>query len=271
MVYVRLMSHEATRDRGKLFETTEKKKPSEPDFFGDCTIDGTAYEIRGWRREDQLTISIAPPRGDRNTYPPDVFKGALEAAPLLTAKLLLVGDTNAIKLLLPNPIPPNIELVHASESVGMDEKPLDAYRKKKDSSIIVGAQLVKDGRARAFVSAGNTGAASATCLLIWRQVEKVHRPAIATQIPNNAAIATSSRNRFIGTNSIRGIGFKSLARAETEPDIGRQTAATRQNPANTISTDPVSLAIHRGTKSWSSARAPTPLAKAASAVRTQAA
>ena len=75
------MSHEATRDRGKLFETAEKKKPSEPDFFGDCTIDGTAYEIRGWRREDQLTISIAPPRGDRNTYPPDVFKGSFEAAP----------------------------------------------------------------------------------------------------------------------------------------------------------------------------------------------
>ena len=73
------MSHEATRDRGKLFETAEKKKPSEPDFFGDCTIDGTAYEIRGWRREDQLTISIALPRGDRNTYPPDTFKGALEA------------------------------------------------------------------------------------------------------------------------------------------------------------------------------------------------
>ena len=75
------MSHEATRDRGKLFETAEKKKPSEPDFFGDCTIDSTAYEIRGWRREDQLTISIAPPRGDRNTYPPDVFKGSLEAMP----------------------------------------------------------------------------------------------------------------------------------------------------------------------------------------------
>jgi hypothetical protein len=75
------MSSERTRDRGNLFETTDKKKPSQPDFFGDCTIDGTAYEIRGWRREDQLTISIAPPRGDRNTYPPDVFKGALEAVP----------------------------------------------------------------------------------------------------------------------------------------------------------------------------------------------
>lgn len=75
------MSSERSRDRGNLFENTDKKKPSQPDFQGDCTIDGTAYEIRGWRREDQLTIHLAPPRGDRNTYPPDVFKGALEATP----------------------------------------------------------------------------------------------------------------------------------------------------------------------------------------------
>jgi len=75
------MSNERTRDRGNLFENTDKKKPSQPDFQGDCTIEGTAYEIRGWRREDQLTLSLAPPRGDRNTYPPDVFKGALDAAP----------------------------------------------------------------------------------------------------------------------------------------------------------------------------------------------
>jgi hypothetical protein len=71
----------STRDRGNLFTNAQKLKPSQPDFQGDCTIDGTTYEIRGWRREDQMTVSLAPPRGDRNTYPPDVFKGALDAAP----------------------------------------------------------------------------------------------------------------------------------------------------------------------------------------------
>jgi hypothetical protein len=75
------MANEHTRDRGNLFENTQKKKPSQPDFQGDCTIGMTAYEIRGWLREDQLTISLAPPRGDRNTYPPEVFHGALDAAP----------------------------------------------------------------------------------------------------------------------------------------------------------------------------------------------
>ena len=76
-----LMSNERSRDRGNLFEHKEKLKPSQPGYHGDCTIEGVTYEIRGWRREDQLTISLAPPRGDRNTYPPEVFRGALEAAP----------------------------------------------------------------------------------------------------------------------------------------------------------------------------------------------
>ena len=42
-------------------------------------IDNVAYEIRAWHREEQLALSIAPPRGDRNTYPPDVFRGSLVA------------------------------------------------------------------------------------------------------------------------------------------------------------------------------------------------
>lgn len=72
------MTSEATRDRGKLFTNAEKKKPSQPDLQGDCTIDRVDYEIRGYRRGDAITVHLAPPRGDKNTYPPDVFKGTLE-------------------------------------------------------------------------------------------------------------------------------------------------------------------------------------------------
>jgi hypothetical protein len=75
------MSNERTRDRGNLFEYAQKQKPSQPDFHGDCTVDGTAYEIRGWHREDQLALSLAPPRGDKNTFPPDAFRGVLDRAP----------------------------------------------------------------------------------------------------------------------------------------------------------------------------------------------
>jgi hypothetical protein len=75
------MSNEHTQDRGKLFEYAQKQKPSQPDFHGDCILDGTAYEIRGWHREDRMALSLAPPRGDKNTFPPDVFRGALDPAP----------------------------------------------------------------------------------------------------------------------------------------------------------------------------------------------
>ncbi len=75
------MSNERIQDRGKLFEYAQKQKPSQPDFHGDCTLGGTAYDIRGWHREDQLALSLAPPRGDKNTFPPDVFRGALDPAP----------------------------------------------------------------------------------------------------------------------------------------------------------------------------------------------
>jgi hypothetical protein len=75
------MSDERTRDRGNLFEYAQKQKPSQPDFHGDCSVDGVAYEIRGWHREEQLALTLAPPRGDKNKFPPDVFRGLLDPAP----------------------------------------------------------------------------------------------------------------------------------------------------------------------------------------------
>lgn len=80
------MSQERSRDRGNLFEHAHKQRPSQPGFHGDCTIDGVTYEIRGWRREERLAISLAPPRGDKNTFPPDVFRGELDPAPAKAAR-----------------------------------------------------------------------------------------------------------------------------------------------------------------------------------------
>ena len=129
-----------------------------------------------------MSIALDAMGGDH--APKEIIAGAIEAAPLVSTKIFLVGQPEVIKKHLPADYPPNIEIVPASQSVDMDEKPLDAYRKKKDSSLIVGAKLVKDGLAQALVSAGNTGAAASTALLIWRQVAGVHRPAIASQLPN---------------------------------------------------------------------------------------
>ncbi len=129
-----------------------------------------------------MSIALDVMGGDH--APHAIIDGALQAAPDIHCDVFLVGDPEAIKAHLTGPLPKHYHICPASQVVTMDEKPLDAYKKKKDSSIMVSCQLVKDGRAQAFVSAGNTGACSSTALLVWRQIHGIHRPAIASNLPN---------------------------------------------------------------------------------------
>lgn len=76
------------------------------------------------------------------------------------------------------------EIEHASQVVEMHEDPRHAVRKKKDSSMRVAINLVKDGRAQAAVSAGNTGALMATAKFVLKTVPGIDRPAICTTIPS---------------------------------------------------------------------------------------
>jgi phosphate acyltransferase len=129
-----------------------------------------------------LNIALDAMGGDH--APREIVLGALEAAPLIHHTIILVGDPTAISQHLPKPCPKNIEIHPASQVIEMHEKPTEALRKKKDSSIVVGAGLVKSGEADVFVSAGNTGAATAASLIAWRQMHGFHRPAIASEMPN---------------------------------------------------------------------------------------
>jgi glycerol-3-phosphate acyltransferase PlsX len=79
---------------------------------------------------------------------------------------------------------------HASEVVGMDESPAHALRSKKDSSIRVCANLLKEGHVQAFVSAGNTGALMAISRFVLKMLEGVDRPAIASSLPNSKGTST---------------------------------------------------------------------------------
>ncbi len=79
---------------------------------------------------------------------------------------------------------PRVSIVHAPEAIGMSEPGAKTVRRKKQSSINVAMEMVKDGRADAFVSAGNTGAAVASATLKLRTLPGVDRAGIATAIPN---------------------------------------------------------------------------------------
>lgn len=129
-----------------------------------------------------MSLALDAMGGDH--APAEIVAGAVLAAPLVHHTITLVGDPNAISKHLPSPCPHNIQIHPASQVIEMEDKPLDAIRKKKDSSLVVAANLVKDGHAAAMISAGNTGAATAASLLSWRQMSGIHRPAIASMMPN---------------------------------------------------------------------------------------
>ncbi len=97
-------------------------------------------------------------------------------------RIILVGDQARIEALL-NGNSDRLSVVHASEVVAMDEKPADALRKKKDSSLRVAINLVKDEQADACVSAGNTGALMATAKFVLKTLPGIDRPAIMAALP----------------------------------------------------------------------------------------
>ena len=108
---------------------------------------------------------------------------ALAAHPEL--ELILVGDEPVLRDLVTRivGVEQRLSIVHASEVVAMAESPVDALRKKKDSSMRVAIDLVKSGAAAACVSAGNTGALMATAKYVLKMLPGIDRPAIITELP----------------------------------------------------------------------------------------
>ena len=132
-----------------------------------------------------MRIAIDAMGGD--DAPAEIVAGCVEAARgnYGVKRLILVGDEVAIKAELEKHrnLPDMVDVVHASEVVGMDESPAVAIRRKKDASISRATDLVKKGEADAVFSAGNTGAAVVAATLKLRTLEGVSRPAIATVMP----------------------------------------------------------------------------------------
>jgi len=101
-------------------------------------------------------------------------------------ELILVGDPELLGSLLTRIVgnEPRLSVEPASQVVGMSEAPADALRKKKDSSMRVAVNLVKEGRAEACVSAGNTGALMATGKYVLKMLPGIDRPAILAELPS---------------------------------------------------------------------------------------
>jgi glycerol-3-phosphate acyltransferase PlsX len=119
-----------------------------------------------------VRVAVDALGGDRG--PDDIVAGAAEAA----------GDGVTPILFGPAELDArDLELVATTQEIGMDEKPAEAVRSKPDSSLVAACRAVGEGHAEAVVSAGNTGAMLAACLLQLRRLPGVMRPAIAVPIP----------------------------------------------------------------------------------------
>jgi glycerol-3-phosphate acyltransferase PlsX len=129
-----------------------------------------------------LPIAVDAMGGDR--APDEIVAGALQAVDELDVPVVLVGRSDDIG------DAGGLEVVEASQVIAMDADAGSSVRTMKDSSLVRSAELVRDGRASAMVSAGNTGATMASALLRMGRIKGVARPAIATPLPVPGATPT---------------------------------------------------------------------------------
>ena len=125
-----------------------------------------------------------------DNFPHPEVEAAFQAAEILDTKIFLVGQQEKIQPLLENqPDDPRVELIHAPEILEMGDKPARNARRKADNSMAIGMDLVKEGKAEAFVTAGNTGGAMANGLFRLGRIKGVKRPALTTLLPTRHGFA----------------------------------------------------------------------------------
>lgn len=117
--------------------------------------------------------------------PDEIIKGTVEAADVVDAELILVGKEDVIKEKLKEyDKKENIKIKNATEVITMEDIPTKAIKSKKDSSMVVGLNMIKEKEGDIFISAGNTGALLSGALLIVGRIKGISRPALATVLPS---------------------------------------------------------------------------------------
>ncbi len=130
---------------------------------------------------EKIVIGLDAMGGDFAPAEP-VLGGYMAAKENPEIELVLIGREEEIKEHLPSELP-NLRIHHASQVISMEDPPALSIRRKKDSSISVGADLLKKGEISAFVSAGNTGAVVSAATLKVRLLPGIERPGLAVVFP----------------------------------------------------------------------------------------
>ena len=137
------------------------------------------------------TVRVALDAMGGDNAPGEVVLGAIQAAREYSIGVYLVGREDAIRAELAKHDTSGLDLpiIHTDEVIKMDEHPASAVRKKKNASMTLALQLVRDGSALGAVSAGNSGAMMAASLFTLKRIEGVDRPALGTVFPTKNGIS----------------------------------------------------------------------------------
>ncbi|SHH09129.1 phosphate acyltransferase PlsX [Tepidibacter thalassicus] len=127
--------------------------------------------------------------GDNAPY--STVEGIVSAINEFNVEIIAIGDKNILEENFNKYTfdKSKLEIIHTSEIILNEDKPVKAIRSKKDSSMVVALNLVKEGKADAIVSAGNTGALLAGGLFILGRIKGVDRPALCTFLPNKKGMS----------------------------------------------------------------------------------
>ena len=128
-----------------------------------------------------MKIIVDAMGGDHAPHAP--VEGALEAVREYGVSVILVGRGEEILTVLRDKgmkeLPAGVEIAHAGQIVDMDDNPATAFKEKKDSSLSIGLNLLREGKGDAFVSAGSTGALLSAATLMVKRIKGIRRAAMA--------------------------------------------------------------------------------------------
>ena len=175
--------------------------------------------------QSAVTLTLDAEGGDN--APQEIVAGALQVASP-TLRILLVGRPEVVEPLLAGADRSNIEVMPSATVIHSEDEPAGAVKNMVDSSIVVGARSVADGRSQGFVSAGSTGAVMAASLLIIKRAGSIRRPAIVTTLPGlrgplvllDAGANADCRPEHLLEFGMLGTAFARTVLGNADPKIG---------------------------------------------------
>ena len=188
-----------------------------------------------------MRIAIDAMGGDN--APKIVVEGALAAAKeWKDVHIILVGNSAAIEAHLTER-PANLTIHHTEEVIEAEDEPVKAVRRKKDASMVVAGRLVREKKAEAMISAGNTGALMTTGLLVVGRIPGIERPALAPMIPTmdgNGVLALDLGANMDATAeqliqyAIMGSIYRSKVHGIAKPRVGLLNVGTEATKGNEL-------------------------------------